>query len=169
MLKPLLKFSTTLIVWKLASTTERFILEKYSWFVVPDHRWSLQTHQTSGHQMNPNPIYHPLPRDTIVKPKARNKPERGGTRQSRDADAMPSSARKSGPDMNLIWPSIWEENQSKKPKKGVQLGEHTTFHTPRFKNWLKNSKLSLTPMKNKGALEKFSDQQPYGYKVERLI
>jgi hypothetical protein len=25
------------------------------------------------------------------------------------------------------------------------------------------------PMKNKGALEKFSDQQSYGYKVERLV
>jgi hypothetical protein len=24
-------------------------------------------------------------------------------------------------------------------------------------------------MKNKSALEKFSDQQPYGYKVERLV
>jgi hypothetical protein len=119
--------------------------------------------------MNPNPIYHPLPRDTIVKSKAKNKPERGGTRRSKDADAMPGSARKPEPDMNLIWPSIREENQSKKPKKGMQPGEHTTFHTPRFKNWLKNSKLSLTPMKNKGVIEKFSDQQPYGYKVERLV
>jgi hypothetical protein len=160
-LKPLLKFPTTLIVWKLASTIERFILEKYSWFVIPDHRWSLQKHPTLGHQMNPNPIYHPLPRDTIVKPKARNKSERRGTSQSRDADTVPGSARKPRPDMNLIRPSTIEENQSWKLKKDVQPGEHTIFHTPRFKNWLKNSKLSLTPMKNRGALEKFSDQQSY--------
>jgi hypothetical protein len=52
--------------------------------------------------MNLNPIYHPLPRDMIVKLKARNKPERGGTRQSRDADAVLGSARKPGLDMNLI-------------------------------------------------------------------
>jgi hypothetical protein len=71
--------------------------------------------------------------------------------------------------MNLIWPNTIEENQSKKPKKGVQPGEHTTFHTPRFKNWLKNLKPSLIPMKNKGALEKFFDQQSYVCKVERLI
>jgi hypothetical protein len=77
MLKPLLKFSTTLIVWKLASTTERSILEKYSWFVVPDHHWSLEKHPTSGYQMNLNPIYHPLPRDIIVKrtPKTRQREE----------------------------------------------------------------------------------------------
>jgi hypothetical protein len=104
-----------------------------------------------------------------VKLKARNKLERGGTRRSKDTDAMPGNARKPRPDMNLIWPSTTEENQSKKPKKGVQPGEHTTFHTPRFKNWLKNLKLSLNLMKNKGALEKFSNQQPYEYKVERLI
>jgi hypothetical protein len=102
MLKPLLKLSITLIVWKLASTTEHFILNKYSWFVVPDHHWSLQTHPTLGHQMNLNPIYHPFPRGMIVKLKAINKLERGGTRQSRDDDAMPGSARKPGPDMNLI-------------------------------------------------------------------
>jgi hypothetical protein len=102
MLKPLLKFSTTLLVWKLASTTECFIPKKYSWFVIPDHHWSLQKHLTSSHQMNPNPIYHPLPRGMIVKLKARNKPERGGTRRSRDTDAVPSSTRKPGPDMNLI-------------------------------------------------------------------
>jgi hypothetical protein len=46
--------------------------------------------------MNPNPIYHPLPKDMIVKPKARNKPERRGTRQSRDANAMPGSVRNLG-------------------------------------------------------------------------
>jgi hypothetical protein len=128
-LKPLLKFSTTLIVWKLASTTKRFILEKYSWFVIPDHHWSPQKHPTSYHQMNPNPIYHPLPRGLIVKLKARNKPERGGTRRNRDADAVPDSARKPGPDMTPIWLSIIEENQSKKLKKGERLGEHTTLHT----------------------------------------
>jgi hypothetical protein len=71
--------------------------------------------------------------------------------------------------MSLIWPSTIEENQIKKSKKGVCSGGHSTLHTPRFKNWLKNSKLSLIPMKNKGALEKFSDQQPYGYKVGRLV
>jgi hypothetical protein len=65
--------------------------------------------------MNLNPIYHPLPRDMIVKLKARNKPERGGTRRSRDADAVLGSARKPGPDMNLIWLSTIEENQSRKP------------------------------------------------------
>jgi hypothetical protein len=108
--------------------------------------------------MNPNPIYHPLPRGMIVKLKARNKPERGGTRRSRDIDTVPNTARKPGPDMNLIWSSTIEENQSKKPKKGAQPGEHTTLHTPKFKNWLKNSKLSLIPMRIKSALEKFSDQ-----------
>jgi hypothetical protein len=30
--------------------------------------------------MNLNPIYHPLPGDMIVKPKTKNKSERGGTR-----------------------------------------------------------------------------------------
>jgi hypothetical protein len=100
----------------------------------------------------------------IVKLKARNKLERGGTRRRRDTDTVPGSARKPRLDMNLIWPSTIEENQSKKPKKGTQLGEDTAFHTPRFKNLLKNSKPSLIPMKNKGTLEKFSDQQPYGYK-----
>jgi hypothetical protein len=127
----------------LASTTERFILEKYSWFVVLDHHGSLQKHPISGHQIIPNPIYHSLPRGMKVKPKARNKLERGGTRRSRDTEAVPGNARKPGPDMNLIWPSTTEENQSKKPKKGAQPGEHTNFHTPRFKNRLKNSKLSL--------------------------
>jgi hypothetical protein len=82
---------------------------------------------------------------------------------------MPGSTRKPRPDVNLIWPSTIEENQSKKPKKGMRPGEHTTLHTPKFKNWLKNSKLSLIPIKNKNPLEKFSDQQPYGYKVKRLI
>jgi hypothetical protein len=82
--------------------------------------------------MNPNPIYHPLPRGTIVKLKARNKPERGETRRSRDA--VPSSARKPGLDMNLIWPSTIEENQSKKPKKGAWPRGHTILHTPKFKN-----------------------------------
>jgi hypothetical protein len=53
----------------------------------------------------------------IVKLKARNKPKRGGTRRSKDADAMPGSARKPRPDMNLIWPSTIEDNQSKKAKK----------------------------------------------------
>jgi hypothetical protein len=94
----------------------------------------------------------------IVKLKARNKPERGGTRRSRDADTVPSSARKPSPNMNLIWLSTIEENQSKKPKKSARSGEHTTFHTPKFKNWLKNSKLSLIPMRSKSTLEKFSDQ-----------
>jgi hypothetical protein len=53
----------------------------------------------------------------IVKLKARNKIERGGTRRSKDADAVPGSARKHGSDMNLIWPSTIEENQSKKQRK----------------------------------------------------
>jgi hypothetical protein len=60
--------------------------------------------------MNPNPIYHPSPRSTIVKLKAKNKQEREGTRQSRDVDAVPGSARKPGLDMNLIYPSTIEEN-----------------------------------------------------------
>jgi hypothetical protein len=79
-LKPLLKLSTTLIVWELASIIEHFILEKYSWFIVPDHHWSLQKHPTLGHLMNLNPMYHPSPRGMIVKLKARNKPESKGTR-----------------------------------------------------------------------------------------
>jgi hypothetical protein len=82
---------------------------------------------------------------------------------------VPGSAKKPGPDMNLTWPSTIEENQNKKQKKVVRPGGHSTLHTPRFKNWLKNSKLSLIPMKNKSALEKFSDQQPYGYKVEMIV
>jgi hypothetical protein len=60
--------------------------------------------------MNPNPIYHPSPRGIIVKLKARNKLEKRGTRQSKDADAVPGSARKPGSDMNLIWLSTIEEN-----------------------------------------------------------
>jgi hypothetical protein len=116
--------------------------------------------------MNSNPIYHPFPKGMRVKLKARNKPERGGTRRSRDADAVPGSARKPRPDMNLIWSSTIEENQSKKPKKGARPGEHTTLHTQKFKNWLKNSKLSLIPMRSKSTLEKFSYQQFYGYGVE---
>jgi hypothetical protein len=79
MLELLLMFSTTLIVWKLVSTIGCFILEKYSWFVIPDHHWSLRKHPSLGYQMNPNLIYHPLPRGTVVKLKARNKPGRGGT------------------------------------------------------------------------------------------
>ena len=75
MLKPPLKFSTTLIMRKLASITDHFMLEKYSWFAVPDHYWVLQKHPTSDHQTNPNPIYH----DMMVKPKARNKLEKGET------------------------------------------------------------------------------------------
>jgi hypothetical protein len=93
----------------------------------------------------------------IVKLKARNKLEREGTRRSKDADAVPGNARKPESDMNLIWPSTIEENQSKKPKKGTRPGEHTTLHTPKFKNWLKNSKVSLIPTRSKSALEKFSD------------
>jgi hypothetical protein len=38
-----------------------------------------------------------------------------------------------------------------------------------FESWLKSSKLSLIPAKNKNAFEKSSDQRPYGYRVERLI
>jgi hypothetical protein len=34
--------------------------------------------------------------------------------------------------MNLIWPNTIEENQSKKPKKGVRTGGHTTLHTPKI-------------------------------------
>jgi hypothetical protein len=60
--------------------------------------------------MNPNPIYHPSPRGMIMKLKARNKPVRGETRRSRDADIVPSNARKPGSNMNLIWPSTIEEN-----------------------------------------------------------
>jgi hypothetical protein len=108
--------------------------------------------------MNSNPIYHPLPKGTIVKLKARNMPERGETRPSRDADAMPGSVRKPGLDMNLIWPSTIEENQSKKPKKGARPRGHTILHTPKFKNWLKNLKLSLILTRGKNALEKFFDQ-----------
>jgi hypothetical protein len=77
--------------------------------------------------MNPNPIYHPSPRSTIVKLKAKNKQEREGTRQSRDVDAVPSSARKPRLDMNLIYPSTIEENQSRKQKSGrenTQLSIH---------------------------------------------
>jgi hypothetical protein len=40
---------------------------------------------------------------------------------------VPGSARKPGPDMNMIWPSIIEENQSKKLKKGAQPGGHTPY------------------------------------------
>jgi hypothetical protein len=105
----------------------------------------------------------------IVKLKARNKSEREGTRQRRNADIVPGSVRKPRPGMNLIWPSIIEGNQNKKPKKGARLREHTTLHTPKFKIWLKNSKLSLIPMRSKSALEKFSDQQLYGYGVEGPI
>jgi hypothetical protein len=105
----------------------------------------------------------------IVKLKARNKPEKGGTRRSKGADAVPSSVRKPGSDMNLIWSSTIEENQSKKPKNDVRLGEHTTLHKPKFKNRLKNLKLSLIPTKSKRALEKFSDQQLYGYGMEDPI
>jgi hypothetical protein len=53
--------------------------------------------------------------------------------------------------MKLIWPSIIEENQSKKPKKGAWPGEHTTLLTAKFKNWLKNLKLSLIPTRSKSA------------------
>jgi len=67
--------------------------------------------------MNPNPIYQLLLRGMIVKLKARNKLERGGTRQSKDAGTMPGSTKKPRPDMNLIWPSTIEENQSKRSKK----------------------------------------------------
>jgi hypothetical protein len=155
-LKPLLKFSTTLIVWNLASTTERFILEKYSWLFAPDHRWSLQKHPTSSYQMNPNQIYHPSSRGMIVKLKVKNKPEKIVISQSKDADVVPGSARKLGSDMNLIWPSIIEENQSKKSKKGARPRKH--YHTPKFKIWLKNSKLSLIPTRSKSTLEKFCDQ-----------
>jgi hypothetical protein len=44
--------------------------------------------------MNLNLIYHPLPRGMIVKQKARNKPEKGGTRRSRDVDVVPGSTKK---------------------------------------------------------------------------
>jgi hypothetical protein len=79
---------------------------------------------------------------------------------------VPGNTRKPRIDMNLTWLSTIEENQNKKQKKGMRLGGHTTLHTPRFKNWLKNSKLSLILMENKGTLEKFSDQQSCRYKVE---
>ena len=79
-LKPLLKFSTTLIVSELMSITEHFVLEKYSWFVVPDHCWPLQKHPTSGRQMNLNPRYHPSPGGMTVKLKAKSKPKRGETK-----------------------------------------------------------------------------------------
>jgi hypothetical protein len=51
----------------------------------------------------------------------------------------------------------------------VRLREHTTLHKPKFKNWLKNLRLSLIPTKSKRALEKFSDQQLYGYRMEDPI
>jgi hypothetical protein len=51
-----------------------------------------------------------------------------------DTDAVPSSAKKPGPDMNLTWSSIIEEIQNKKQKKGVQSGGHTALHTLRFEN-----------------------------------
>jgi hypothetical protein len=79
MLKPPLKFSTTLILRKLTSITDNFMLERYSWFAIPDHCWVLQKHPTSDHQTSPNPIYHPSPKDMMTKPRARNKPERGET------------------------------------------------------------------------------------------
>jgi hypothetical protein len=40
---------------------------------------------------------------------------------------MPGSARKPGLDMIMIWPSIIEENQRKKLKKGAQPGGHTPY------------------------------------------
>jgi hypothetical protein len=39
----------------------------------------------------------------------------------------------------------------------------------RFESWLKSSKLSLIPTKNKNTFDKSSGKQPYGYRVERLI
>ena len=38
-----------------------------------------QKHPMSGHQMNQNPTYHPLPRATMVKPRIRNKLEKEKT------------------------------------------------------------------------------------------
>jgi hypothetical protein len=75
-LKPLLKFSTTLIVWKLASTTERFILKKYSWFVIPDHRWSLQKHHIRSldeSKSNISPLVQGLDSETKSQKQARER------------------------------------------------------------------------------------------------
>jgi hypothetical protein len=68
----------------------------------------------SDHQMNQNPIYHPLLRDMKVKLGARCKPEREGTSKNMDTDTVPSSAKKPRPDMNPTWSSTIKENQNKK-------------------------------------------------------
>ena len=66
-------------VWKLTPITEQFTHGKYSWFAVLGHHWSPQKRPMSGHQMNQNPTYHPLPRATMVKPRIRNKLEKEKT------------------------------------------------------------------------------------------
>jgi len=53
------------------------VVEKYSWFAIPDHHWSFFKHVTSGHQMSQNPIYHLKFKGTKAKLKTKDKLEKG--------------------------------------------------------------------------------------------
>ena len=56
----------------------------------------------------------------MVRSRLRSKPEKEKTSRNKDAKTVLGSARKLGSDMSQNWPSMIEENQNEKSKKGAR-------------------------------------------------